>query len=169
MEKRKRFDILQTVVPKILRIEILNQLHDTKSAGHLGREKTLGKVRTRYYWPGMTSDVSCWCQTCVPCQRRKPGPGFDKSPMKREPVYRPLQCVAVDIMGPLYITDKSNQYNGGRRLFYEVDRGLSSSRPHGTDRHKLVCEFICRYGSPLRIHTENLQCRIKKQRRYHKR
>lgn len=39
---------LQMVVPKLLRTEILNQLHDAKSAGHLGREKTLGKVRARY-------------------------------------------------------------------------------------------------------------------------
>lgn len=35
---------LQIVVPKVLRTEILNELHDAKSDGHLGLEKTLGKV-----------------------------------------------------------------------------------------------------------------------------
>ena len=33
---------LQMVVPKVLKTEILNQLHDAKYAGYLGREKTLG-------------------------------------------------------------------------------------------------------------------------------
>ena len=92
-----------------MRTEILNQLHNAKSAGHLGREKTLDKLRARYYRPGMTSDVSRWCQTCICCQRRKPGPVLGKSPMQREPVYCPLECIAIDIMGPLTVAGKRNK------------------------------------------------------------
>lgn len=63
-----------------------------------------------YYWPGKTSDASRWCQTCVLCQRRKPGQGLDKSPLKRDLVYRTVQCVAVYSMGPFHIIDRGNHY-----------------------------------------------------------
>lgn len=70
----------------------------------------MDKVRAMYYWPGITSDASRWCQTCVLCQRRKPGQGLDKSPLKRDLVYRTVQCVAVYIMGPFHIIDRGNHY-----------------------------------------------------------
>lgn len=147
---------LQMVVPKVLRTEILNQLHNAKSAGHLGREKTLGKLRARYYWPGMTSDVSRWCQTCILCQRRKPGPGLGKSPMQREPVYRPLECIAIDIMGPLPVTEKGNQYIMVVGDYFSKWTEAYPLPDHTaqTVADTLVCEFICRFGTPTRIHTD---------------
>ncbi|CAC5419744.1 unnamed protein product [Mytilus coruscus] len=54
----------QLVAPRELRKEIMQQLHNNRTASHLGREKTLLKVRSRFYWPLMTSDVARWCQTC---------------------------------------------------------------------------------------------------------
>ncbi|CAG2213567.1 unnamed protein product [Mytilus edulis] len=68
---------LQLVAPKAIRLQIMQQLHNNRTAGHLGREKTLGKLRSRFYWPGMTNDVIRWCQTCGPCARSKPGPGIE--------------------------------------------------------------------------------------------
>lgn len=73
--------------------------------------------------------------------------------MKRD---RPLQCVAIDIMGPLPITDKGNQY-----IMVVGDYFTKWTEAYPLPDHtaqtvadKLVCEFICRYGSPLRIHTD---------------
>lgn len=34
------------------------QLHNSRFAGHLGREKTLKKIQSRFYWPGMSTVVS---------------------------------------------------------------------------------------------------------------
>lgn len=59
----------------------MNQLHNNRISGHLGREKTLSKIRSRFYWPGMTGDVSRWCQTYRSCARVKPEPGKGKYPM----------------------------------------------------------------------------------------
>ena len=42
--------ILQLVLPKSLRHEVLQQLHNTKTSGHLGVAKTLGRIRQRFYW-----------------------------------------------------------------------------------------------------------------------
>lgn len=52
-------------------------LHNAKTSGHLGRERTLHSIRNRFYWPGMTDDVARGCQTCQPCSKKKlkQGPG----------------------------------------------------------------------------------------------
>ncbi|VDI82528.1 Hypothetical predicted protein [Mytilus galloprovincialis] len=100
----------QLVAPRELRKDIMLQLHNNRTAGHLGREKTLNKVRSRFYWPCMTSDISRWCQTCPSCAKRKRGPGKGKYPMQHYTVTRPLECIAIDIMGPLPQTDNDNEY-----------------------------------------------------------
>lgn len=40
------------------------------SGGHLGQDKTLHKICSRFYWkPDMTSDVKKFIETCDICQR----------------------------------------------------------------------------------------------------
>ena len=43
---------LQLVVPEGLRTEILKNLHEGVAGGHLGQDKTLHRLKERYYWPG---------------------------------------------------------------------------------------------------------------------
>ena len=50
----------QYVVPQALRQEILHQLHNHKTSGHLGVRRTLCKVRERFYWPGYKQDITRW-------------------------------------------------------------------------------------------------------------
>ena len=45
------------VVPKALRAEILKELHEGSLGGHLGNDKTLWKLKERFYWPGHYKDV----------------------------------------------------------------------------------------------------------------
>lgn len=46
------------VAPYKVKSEILKPLHDSRVSGHLGRDKTLDSVKRRFFWPGMTTDVS---------------------------------------------------------------------------------------------------------------
>ena len=71
---------LQMVVPKVLRTEILNRLHDAKYAGKDLRQSKGCKVRAGYYWPCMTSDVFRWCQTCIYVKDENPIPGWASRP-----------------------------------------------------------------------------------------
>ncbi|XP_047027955.1 uncharacterized protein LOC124636045 [Helicoverpa zea] len=45
------------VVPEQDRRQVLVDLHDAPTAGHFGVERTLSRVRARYYWPGMRAVV----------------------------------------------------------------------------------------------------------------
>jgi dUTPase len=48
---------LQLIVPKVLQSDILKQLHGNKTAGHFGVNKTLQRVKERFYWPLCGKDV----------------------------------------------------------------------------------------------------------------
>ena len=147
---------LQVIVPKELRTDIFKQLHDCKTAAHFGRDKTLAKVRTRFYWPGMTSDVNRWCQTCMLCQKRKPGPGVGKAEMHHNTIFGPMECIAIDLMGPLPTTSRGNRY-----IMVVSDYFTKWTEAYPLEEHcaqtvadTLVIEFISRFGTPHRIHTD---------------
>lgn len=146
----------QLVVPLSLRKQFMHQLHNVRTAAHLGRDKTLTKMKSRFYWPGMTDDVSRWCRSCLPCQRRKPGPGLGKSPLHHVTVYGPMEVIAIDIMGPLPVTDNGNQYIMVVADYFSKWTEAYAIKDHTaqTVADKLVTEFICRFGTPTRIHTD---------------
>ena len=51
----------QLILPKPLRSDVLHQLHNTLTAGHLAVAKTLNRVRERFYWARYHGDVRDWC------------------------------------------------------------------------------------------------------------
>ncbi|UYV71905.1 hypothetical protein LAZ67_9001013 [Cordylochernes scorpioides] len=69
---RKNYDptgqSLLLVVPRYLRMEILSDLHDAPTAGHLGFAKTQDRVKRRFYWPGLYRSVKRkekWIVVCT--------------------------------------------------------------------------------------------------------
>ena len=45
-------DILQLVIPQSLRTEVLQELHSGLVGGHPGEDKTMARLKERFYWPG---------------------------------------------------------------------------------------------------------------------
>ena len=64
-------DAWKLAVPHEKRREVLRECHDFSTAGHLGREKTLERVRRKYYWPHMSQDVAKYVNQCRICQQFK--------------------------------------------------------------------------------------------------
>ena len=54
-----------------LKLDILQEHHDAKTAGHLGQEKTLELITRNYYWPRMRMFVNEYVRTCEACTRNK--------------------------------------------------------------------------------------------------
>ena len=48
---------LQIIVPSALCQEVLAELHAGVGSGHLGMDKTLARLRERFYWPCQFNDV----------------------------------------------------------------------------------------------------------------
>jgi transposase InsO family protein len=96
-----------------LRRSILKIYHDTAANGaHFGRNKTLHKIRTRYYWPRMYKDIDNHIKSCILCAqynpRRQKTPGKLRSIKPPEGVW---QLVAMDFHGPINPTSqRGNKY-----------------------------------------------------------
>ena len=45
------------MVPHTLREEVLEEIHAGALEGHLVEEKSLHKLKERFYWPGMQQDI----------------------------------------------------------------------------------------------------------------
>lgn len=63
---------MQVLLPAALKDDVLKQVHD--GHGHQRIQRTLELLRQRCYWPGMSSEVAQWCQTCGRCQVAKEQP-----------------------------------------------------------------------------------------------
>ena len=53
------------------RCQIMNELHDSKCAGHGGEGRIVQLVRRYFRWPSLDSDVKQFVKGCTLCQRNK--------------------------------------------------------------------------------------------------
>ena len=96
-----------------LRKIILEIYHDSSANGaHFGRDKTLHKIKQRYFWPTMTEDISNHIKSCLPCAQFNPR--RQKSPGALKPLKPPdgvWQLIAMDFHGPLTpASQRGNKY-----------------------------------------------------------
>lgn len=54
-----------------IKLQVLQNCHDSKVAGHFGQEKTIELVSRDYYWPGMGRFIKEYVRTCDVCARNK--------------------------------------------------------------------------------------------------
>lgn len=147
---------LQLVLPRSLMPDVLTALHDAPIAGHLGVSKTVERVRERFYWYGLRQDVEDWCRQCDKCARRKSPPRHARAPLVSSQPGYPFERIALDIMGPLPETDTGNKYIMvvGDYFTKWSEAYAIPNQEAKTVADKLVKEFICRYGAPEKIHSD---------------
>ena len=88
----------------------LNALHSQNIGAHLGLEKTLAKFRTRFYWYGYHRDTEFFCKQCEMCAPSKPSPYTIRAPLQQDIPSFPWERIAMDIAGPLPVTDTGNRF-----------------------------------------------------------
>ena len=119
-------------------------------------EKTLGKVKERFYWPGHFSDVQKWCNTCAVCAMRKTPVPRPKAKLCNISVGSPMELVAMDILGPLPETAAGNSYIlvVGDYFTKWMEAYPIPNQEATTIASKLVNEFICRFSVPRQLHSD---------------
>lgn len=102
---------LALAVPRSLRREILVSYHDHVTAGHLGIRRTLEKIKRRYFWPKMFSDITRYVLSCPDCQTRKLPATRPAGMLQPLPwVEKPFQRIGMDFLGPLTQSEHGNKY-----------------------------------------------------------
>ena len=144
------------VVPQRFRKEILGEVHGGQLSGHLGTKKTLAKMKCRYFWPGMSADVRSFIRSCDLCARRKSPAKKGVAPLQQYRVGVPMERVAIDLLGPLPRTESGNQWVlvVGDYCTKWMEAYPLPDATASTVARKLVREFVCRFGVPQELHSD---------------
>ncbi|XP_077936125.1 uncharacterized protein LOC144383152 [Gasterosteus aculeatus] len=95
-------EITQLLVPKSRREIIFQAAHYNPMAGHMGYEKTLDRIMTRFYWPGIRGDVRRRCASCPECQLVN-APAIPRAPLRPLPLVEvPFERIGMDLIGPFH-------------------------------------------------------------------
>ena len=147
---------LQFLVPRTLKDEILYQMHNTVISGHLGRKKTLEKLLQRFYWYAVRDDVYMWIMRCDICAANKRPHRTPRAPLGKMQVGAPFDRLSTDYLGPLPLTPRGNRYillaTCNFTKWVEIIAVPDQSAV--TCANKLLNEVICRFGSPLTLHSD---------------
>lgn len=54
-----------------LRVQVIREIRGGSLSRHFGRDKTIGQVEYKYYWPQLIKDVADFVQRCQICQKGK--------------------------------------------------------------------------------------------------
>lgn len=112
---------------------IISQFHDTATAGHFGRDKTLASIKKYFRWKGMDNDVAEKVKTCPVCQITKPMRTLPNGELMPIPLpHRPWESISVDFITQLP-TSKATPTHG-------------ETMEDTTIAFDAICVVVCRFS-----------------------
>ena len=145
----------QQLIPASLVPQVLNSIHSSTTGGHLGIFKIVEKVRERFYWPGFQEDVKLFINRCEQCQKRANPPKTHRHSLVEWTPSYPFHHIGIDFMGPLPMS------NGNQHILLIGDHFSKwyeaiplPDQTASTTATALLENWICRFGCPHRIHTD---------------
>ena len=91
---QRECELAQLILPECLKEKVLSSLHN--EMGHQGLERTTLLARSRFYWPGMHSDIEDWIKKCERCVLAKMPQPRIRAPMGHLTASQPLELLAID-------------------------------------------------------------------------
>ena len=133
-----------------------NLILKAHSVGHEGFEKTYERLKRTSYWKGMTKDIKKFLKLCTTCQLNKKNETPDPTEKYATQVEAPFTHLGLDIIGPLPITERNNQY-----ILVIVDYFTKWVEAEATpsvtakDVVYFLTKVFARHGTPCVITTDN--------------
>lgn len=107
---RQKGSVLQLVVPPAARDAILTLGHSVPWAGHLGKHKTIARIKHHFHWPGLHRDVAQFCKSC-PQYQMTSAKTPSRAPLQPLPIIGiPFERIGMDIVGPVERCKAGNRY-----------------------------------------------------------
>ena len=144
--------VQQLVLPYHFKDTVLKCLHD--DVGHQGRDRTLSLVRSRFYWPGLESDVDRKVKSCGRCIKRKTVPR-PSAELVNIVTTQPMELVCIDFLS----LEKSK--GGHENILVITDHFTHYAQAFPTRNQLakttamvLFDNYIVHYGFPARLHSD---------------
>ena len=142
----------QLVLPRVLRQEVFQALHD--DLGHQGRDKTTSLLKQRIFWPRMDAFVKESVRACDRCIRRK-AVGGKSAELVNITSSSPREIVCLDYLS-------LERSKGGHENILVITEHFSryaqaiptQNQTAKTTARVLFDNFIVHYGFPARIHSD---------------
>ena len=150
----------RVVVPDDLAVKslLVRELHSVPYAAHPGVQRTIGKVRSYFWWRGMTGDIREFVESCPTCQLEKTNHTMKKgSPQSLTLPEVKWQEVSID-----FITDVPAEKNAEDSIMTIVDRATKMvhlipcwKTTTAGEAARLYWQQVVRlHGIPCAIHTD---------------
>ena len=102
----------QVMVLEPLWERVIDVVHSSIMGAHMGVQKTMDKITSNFYWPGIHGDVTRFCRSCDICQRTIQKGKVPKVPLELMPLIdTPFKRVVVDLIGPIHLpSEQGHRY-----------------------------------------------------------
>ncbi|KAJ8375683.1 hypothetical protein SKAU_G00062630 [Synaphobranchus kaupii] len=149
-------DILQLLVPRALRPDVLRLVHGSVGAGHFGNNKTLHRLRGKFHWPGCCQDVELHVHCCDSCTAQKGPNQRSRAPLQQHLVGATMERVGVDVLGPFPVTDSGNRYILVAMDYFTKwpEAFAIPDQSAATTAERLVEEMFTRFGAATELHSD---------------
>ena len=145
------------VVPTNRRQLVLETAHSSPLAGHMSIRRTKDRVYSEFFWPHVDKDIKAYVKSCPTCQKARPAGRVCKVELgTMEVIGTPFTKVAIDIVGPLQMTDRKNRY-----VLTLVDtatrwpEAIALKNITSEDVQEGLFSIFCRIGFPHTILSDN--------------
>ena len=147
----------RVIVPTQLIGIVLYWNHDSKMANHQGFERTVSRIKQRYFWPKLVSDTETYVRSCLSCQLNKEAiPYFNTKfhSMKLIPTM-PGEILCMDIA---HLPRSTEGYTGALiivDLFSRLTDAQLLRNMTASEIVKAVTGYCCQQGFPSIIFTDH--------------
>lgn len=144
--------VSQLVLPREFRKMVMQAMHD--DLGHLGQERTIDLLRSRFFWPKMSVDVEEHIRNCGECVAHKT-PARRAAPLHQIVSHGPMDLVCMDFLS------MEPDSKGISNILVVTDHFTRYAQAFPTKSQKaqvvakvLVEKYFVHYGLPSRIHSD---------------
>ncbi len=156
MHMKGRPETVLLVAPKAMQGDIVRAAHASMYGGHGGVGKTILRVQTRFWWPGLATDVDKFVQSCAVCQRANDPPAMHANRAELHPLPVPDVPnfrIHIDLYGPLKTSE-----NGKRSVMVMTDAftkyvelAALRDKEAPTVAQAFFERWVCRFAAPKQV------------------
>ena len=152
-----RYGLIAQDFPHSERRDMIRRFHDSFFAGHLGASRTVFRLQSHVYWPGLHQDVCTYLASCTiclarksPCPRRAPMDGTCDSGSSMGSSGHGL----IGLVG--YVSQGKSVCFSDGGLFLQMDGGLSVARQDClvSGGYAFFQYVVCHFGMPSVTHSD---------------